>query len=332
MIYLICFFISLTILLFVMANEKAMDLNFILLIVVVAIGNGGYFARAISKNLEEAILANTLTYVIGIFAPMLIFLIISGICQVHIPKVLSVAMYALQILLYLGVCTVGHFDLFYRSVEYHADPAGAYLTKTYGPLHTVYLITLLLYTIAGMAVGIYSLSRKTSVSRVNVDTVIIIDALAVGIYMLERFIQIKMELMPIVFVATLGVMLYLLTKVYTYSIYANQHIFETRMKQNGFIVFDKTLRYMGSNDRAKELFPELSLWELEVKIPGSGGRFNTFLRPDLLSFVSEGASASISTGTYEYKGEKYRYEMGTICAHSGRVRGYTVMIGNEENI
>ena len=149
MIYLVCFCIALVMLLFIVAYEKAIDVNLILLIAVVAVGNGGYYALYSSQNLEEAILSNTMSYVIGIFAPTVLFFIICNICHVFVPKIVSSIMYAVQIVIFLTVSTVGKSDIFYKTVEYSTDGGGAYLIKTYGPMHSVFLVFLLLYTTAG---------------------------------------------------------------------------------------------------------------------------------------------------------------------------------------
>lgn len=150
MIYLVCFCITLSLLLFVVAYEKAIDVNIILLMAVVATGNGGYYALTCSHNLEEAILANNMSYVIAIF-----------------------------------------------------------LT-----------------------------------------------------------ISIAVILIPLI-------------KISVFSLHSNQNLLEYKLNKIGYIAFDKRLKFMGCNDYAKKLFPELETWELEKKIPAGGAKFNTFLRQPL---------------------------------------------------
>ena len=73
MLYLVCFLVSVLIFLWSVAINENMKINQILLIIITVIGNGGYYTLASSTCLETAILANKLTYLIGIFVPMLIF-------------------------------------------------------------------------------------------------------------------------------------------------------------------------------------------------------------------------------------------------------------------
>lgn len=65
----------------------------------------------------------------------------------------------------------------------------------------------------------------------------------------------------------------------------NKDIIASKMEGTAYIVFSKKLAYMGYNEYAGILFPELLEWELEKKIPGNGGRFNTFLRQSFMKYV-----------------------------------------------
>jgi len=315
-------------LLVAVANEEAMDRSIIFFMVAVAIGNGGYYALGVSQNLSEAILASKIIYVIGVFAPMSVFAIICNICKVRIPKWANMCMYTLQMVLFLFVCTIGRNTYFYKTVEFHMAPSGSYLTKTYGPMHTVYLITLMLYTIAGAMVGLISLNRKSVVSRTNVYAMVFADALAVGLYLIERVAKLEMELMPICFTILMCIMIVPLIYIYTYSTYTYRRSFEEQLSNRGFIVVSRNLKYMGCNEYGMALFPELAEWEFGKKLPGNGGRFNTFLRQPLLNFSKLNVKNAKRRGTYEYKGEVYQYELSCLCKDGWWIQGYIIQISN----
>lgn len=69
MVYLFCFLAVLAMLLFLMGYGKSVNVYTVILTAVIAIGNGGYYALAMSTNLQEALLANKLTYIVAVFAP-----------------------------------------------------------------------------------------------------------------------------------------------------------------------------------------------------------------------------------------------------------------------
>ncbi len=331
MIYLVCFCITLSLLLFVVAYEKAIDVNIILLMAVVATGNGGYYALTCSHNLEEAILANNMSYVIAIFAPLILFLIICNICRVNIPKLASSIMYGIQIVVYLCACTAGKSDLFYRNVQFYKNGSMAYLVKEYGPLHTLYLVFFVLYTVAGIIVAIYSYNRRTVVSHINIDIILFMDLLVVGVYFIERFIFLHIELIPIFLTVSIAVILIPLIKISVFSLHSNQNLLEYKLNKIGYIAFDKRLKFMGCNDYAKVLFPELETWELEKKIPSGGGKFNTFLRQPLMKCVESITSKEKAESAYEFRGQKFFYEIMPIYISGQLLIGYMILVSNADS-
>ena len=104
--YLISFLIAIIILLFMITYGEGYSINQILLAVVIVIGNGGYFALSVSEDLSHAILSTQLTYTIGLFAPMILFVNITEIYKIRVPSWLLCCMYAFQFALYLCTATI----------------------------------------------------------------------------------------------------------------------------------------------------------------------------------------------------------------------------------
>ncbi|MBE5910652.1 histidine kinase N-terminal 7TM domain-containing protein [Pseudobutyrivibrio sp.] len=328
-IYFGCFCITLLVLLFLLAYGRTVSVDIVLLSVVIAVSNGGFFALSKASNLEEAILANNITYGIGLFSPILVLLVICNICRIAFPNILKAVLIGVQILIYFCVCTTGHLTIFYQSIELHFGEAGSYVTKTYGPVHDLYLLSVLVYTASGIVVVIYALNKRTAlVSRRNLDMILFTDILTVGLYLLERLLHLKYEMMPLVSTFSIIIISSIVIRVYFFSVYYNQNMFEDEIIKNGYIMFDKNLRYMGANNTARQLYPELNSWELEKKIPGNGGRFNTFLRQSLMKYVQEGKIEATKGKTYEYKGELYCYDIGVLLRKGSSIRGYYIKVSN----
>lgn len=325
MYYLACFIASLLIPLWAIAINEDLKINQILLIVITAIGDGGYYALVSSNCLEKAILANKLTYFIGIFAPMLLFFNICEICKIKIRHSLVVFLYTVQMILYLSVCTIGKYDIFYKTVEFHKSSEGAYLTKTYGPAHGIYLATLFLYFAMAIGVSVYSFDKKNKVSFKNIDILMLVSVLIVGMYMLERVMHLKIELMPFIFTIGLIAILVPVTKISRYSIEENRGIIKEKMERTAYIVFTKKLLYMGCNEYAGVLFPELSEWELEKKIPGNGGRFNTFLRQTFMKYVEMNQEQPMKGKPFFIKDRSYHYVVKRLYSRKKHM-GYVIEV------
>ena len=133
----------------------------------------------------------------------------------------------------------------------------------------------------------------------------------------------KMELMPFVFEVAAVLLMIPITKLNTFSLTGHNELIRSRLEKEGYIFIDKKLRFMGCNDRAYEFFPELKEWELEKKLPGKGGRFNTYLRQPLYKYIEQEEDELLG-GMFELKDEKLIYRIGIIRNRSGVKQGYII--------
>lgn len=298
-----------------------------MMIVVAIAGNGGYYALANSTCLEKAILANNLTYLIGIFCPMFLFYNVCEICQFELPHRLVSTIYVVQMLLYLSVCTTGKYEIFYKTVEFNMDDKGVYLTKIYGPMHTVYLITLFAFIAATAGVLLYSSKKRNIVSIKNVDSIVFVIITVVSTYVLQRLLHLTVELLPFAFTLGNVVILYIITKLRNYSVDGSKEIIDEKLKNSGFIVFTKALYYMGCNKTAAELFPELETWKLERKIPGNGGKFNTFLRQPLTQYIHSNLKEAKKGKPFVIRGKTFGFSIRCLNSRKRHI-GYMIEIIN----
>lgn len=327
-IYFVCFLISIIILIIAFERGENYSPSQVLFMMVMALGNGGYFAMALSKNLEEAILANKLTYVIGIFSPMLLFFVICEICGIEIRRSFRMILLSFQVLLYLSVCSIEMLPIFYKNAAYNTIDGIAYLTKTYGPLHNFYIVSLAAYLVATIVVVASSLRHKNRVSAKDIDTIIILESLTIACYVLERISSLTLELLPIADTITLIFLFITITKLQTYSIMGNRKLISRKISSSGYMVFDNKLRYMGCNEFAARFFPELTDWEREKKIPGSGGRFNTFIRQQFMAYTAGDGSSEEVGKPFEIHGQRFICTYDSIRNRGGRKKGYIIEVSD----
>ena len=329
MIYFICFCIILILLAIMITYGRNMDINAVLAVISIAVGNGGCYALSVSENLHEAVLANKLIYVMGAFAPMLAFLIICNACKINVPGWVSAVLYVLQTFIYITVLNIGDMDIFYTSVEYHTGPFGAYLAKTYGFMHTLFVVMVILYTLATLIVALISLNRSNTVSRLNVYILLIAYVFVAGTYIVERLVDMKMEMLSVSFTVAVSVMMAPLFRIYRYSTANIWGLYARELQNTGYIFFDNNLRFMGYNDVAARFYPELTGWEIDRRIPGNGGRFNTFLRQPLMEYIKSELTQQSADSMYEYDGRTYRYKIGPLDSQTDKKIGYVIWIYDE---
>ena len=81
----------------------------------------------------------------------------------------------------------------------------------------------------------------------------------------------------------------------------------------------------------RSFFPSLRSGNLK-KIPGNGGRFNTFLRQPLLNFARPDGQAEPVNKTFEYKDRIYSYEISAVRSGSKRITGYFIQVSDVTDV
>ena len=325
MLYLICFIISILIFLWLIYQSDKLNINQILLVIITVVSNGGHYSLVTSTTLEKALLANKLIYLPAIFSPMLFFFNICELCRIRLPRWLVAALYTIQLILYLSVLTIGKLSIFYKTVQFNMDENGVYLTKTYGPMHTLYIITMFAYLAAGIGVALYFCNKRNRISQLNIDLIVFSIFAVVCTYFIQRLLHLKIEILPFVFTAGVIVFLALIIKMNRFYVENNAEILAQKFDKSGYIVFSRKLHFMGCNNTAQKLFPELLQWKIEKNIPGNGGRFNTFLRQPLLNYIASDSELPLKGKPFDIKDACYGFTIMNLKNKNKNI-GYVIEI------
>lgn len=276
-LYLICVLMALGMLLWSMVFDLRKSTTQFISILIVVASNLGFYFISVSNNLEEAILAQKIAYIGGIFLPAFYFLWMMEICHVKLSRFVSSAIITVQCMLYGFVCTIGNTDLFYRSISISVKHGITVLDKEYGPIHSLHLMTMYMYLIAAFIVAIYSLAKRKSVDKGGLLTMVIISMIAVIAYGVEMCLRIDYEIMPITFVVLLMGALIPAYDSSVFTVYENVDVIEEQLNQVGFLTFSKRMIYKGCDTFAAEVFPELSEYSLGRRIKNCSSSLNNVI-------------------------------------------------------
>ena len=168
--------------------------DYVLFFMACLISNLGYLALAVSRTLPEAVLANKLTYLGGIFLPFFMLQTIAGFCSTKLPKFLTTLLFAYSCVVFILVCTIGYSSIYYRKMALGEFMNVRYLWKTYGPAHILFPI--LLYTEIALAVIIVLRSIRKQKNVALRTTVMLLWGLLFSIlaYVIERTFKLPVEL------------------------------------------------------------------------------------------------------------------------------------------
>lgn len=255
--------------LYLLSWHKHYDVHVTLIFMLVPIAILGNVLTVRSTTLGEAILANKVTYLGGTFLILIITLSILNLCQINIPQWGKIAMFAMSTFVYLMVLTVGDRPWFYRSCEFTLDDgAGRLVNKVYGPFHTMFAVIVMLYFAIGIAAMVYSFLRKKSVPNKIIVLLFIPEMVAIfAFYGGRELITDRIELVPLAYVFAQIMYLIIIHQVCLYDITDTGIDTIVQTGDKGFISFDFKRRYLGCNETALSIFPELADVKVDRVLP-----------------------------------------------------------------
>ena len=240
--------------------HKHFDVNTTILTVLVPIINLGFTLMGNAKIIEEALIALRLTYLGGCFLLVSAMFLIFNICGIELKPWMRAVFLTVSSAIYLSTLTIGRTDIFYKGIPELASWGGAsYITnKSYGFMHTVFYVMVGVYYAITIAVIVYSFFRKKQVPRTILMLVVLSVSIAMFGFFGSRYITDKIEVLPVTY--NLGMIVYLIMASRLRLYDASDSVTDALVQKGdtGFVSFDSKMRYLGSNETAKKMFPELN--------------------------------------------------------------------------
>ena len=238
--------------------HKHFDVNFTMIFTLVPVSCVGYLLFSLSKSLEGCVRSTQIIYIGGCFLPLFILMSIFDLCGVVLKKWQRSLLFALCALMYASVLTIGLNGCFYKNVSFYiAGRHTPVLVKEYGLMHTLFYVLLILLFMTGIAVIVYSLLRKKQVPRTVIGLLVIPDVICMlSFFAGRRFIS-SVEFVPSGYVLAEIVFLLIAYRVNLYDV--SDTVIDSLMHEQkvGYVSFDFRFRYLGSNETAKQIAPDL---------------------------------------------------------------------------
>lgn len=181
-----------------MMKEK--DGWFVLLFLSVLVVNIGYFTLSVSHELQEALLANRISYLGSVFLPMAMLMILLNVTRVPYPKWIVGMLVGLALVVFLIAASPGYLDVYYREVTLEHINGVAVLQKVYGPLHRIYLFYLLGYFAVMVAIVVGAVTKGRLESGVYSTILVIAVFVNIGVWLLEQLVKIDFECLSVSYI------------------------------------------------------------------------------------------------------------------------------------
>ncbi len=179
---------------------KKKETWFTVLFSSVAVVNAGYFCLASSKTLEEALLANRISYLGSVFLPFSMLMIMLGLVKIEYKKWVSWILLFVGAVVFVIAASPGYLDIYYKEVSLITIGGASALDKVYGPLHFVYLFYLLFYFSAMIGVAVYAAIKRKMDSTAQIIVLISAFSVNIGVWFIEQIVKIDFELLSVSYI------------------------------------------------------------------------------------------------------------------------------------
>ena len=179
---------------------KKKDLWFLLLFSMIAIVNLGYLALSFSVTLEEALLANRISYLGSVFLPFSMLFIILNVCKYRYKKWLPVFLSAVSTVMFFIAASPGYSDIYYKDVTLNHVNGVTVLDKVYGSWHSVYLFYLVLYFSVMIFCTAYATFKRKNSNTHHVIILIIAVTVNIGVWLIEQLVKIDFEILSVSYI------------------------------------------------------------------------------------------------------------------------------------
>ena len=166
----------------------------------VAVVNAGYFCLASSKTLEEALLANRISYLGSAFLPLSMLMIMLDLVKIKYKKWIPWILIFIGTVVFVIAASPGYLDIYYKEVSIVTIGGASALDKIYGPLHFVYLLYLLSYLVAMIGVAVYAAIKRKMDSTARIIVLISAFSVNIGVWFIEQIVKIDFELLSVSYI------------------------------------------------------------------------------------------------------------------------------------
>ena len=242
---------------YVMIWRKHFDLNLTVIFILVPIVNLGYYLYANSADKYAAMNAYKIIYIGSCFLPFFVTMSVLNLCEIEVPRPLRFFAFLINTTLYVFVLTVGKTPYFLKSLTVHHNVFGTEVKKEYGPVHTAFLVVIILYVAIEIVAIVYSGIRKSQISNTILRRLFFPVIVTLFGYLGNKLIGTKIEVVPFTYVFAQIMYISIARRMSLYKV--SDMVVDSMVQtgETGFISVDFDHHYLGSNETAHEILPGL---------------------------------------------------------------------------
>ncbi len=269
-VYLAAFFFSLvTLVIYYEINSNKVNKNYLMMFMTTLISNFGYASSVYANTLEGAMAGNLISYVGSIFTILFMLVVVVDMCGKRFFFTLRVALLLCAVVISVVVASTTETNLFFKMSEIGTLYGLTVINHQNGPFMFFYIGYLSVINIAAFVVVIHSIFTKKRVSRRTLYMLLSMLIFGTLAFIIPLSLGIDINFMPYTYIIMEILFIAFSLRVNTYDLQMNLiNVYKTRGGY-GYIAFDNKGHFLGCDDFAIQLFPQLDTIPIDFSIPSS---------------------------------------------------------------
>ena len=303
--------------------RKHFDVHLTLVFALVPITNMAFLLQKQAQTTDAALIATRFTYVGGCFLQLIIMLTVFHFCGIRLRSWLRIAILLLCSAVFLSVQTIGRSPLFYTRAALEQVGGETVFVKEYGVMHTVFYIMNALFFFVSVAAIVYTLLRKSQVSRKILLLLLFPDILCFASFFGGRLVFPGIELIPAAYLVAQVCYICIAFRLSLYNVSDTAAQAMAQTNDSCFITFDPHLNYLGSNETARRLLPQLNNLIIDLPLDRSRAMQDKLL-PWLMQYRDHPEDTEANRHFETFGGKIYLFSVASITVRN-RLKGYEII-------
>ena len=306
--------------------KKHDDVHITLFFTLAPMNNLGYLLLSTAQTLNAALDAIKITY-ISCYVQLIIVLAIFSLCRIEVKRRVKLSFMVLTTLVFLSTLTIGHTTWFYKAAELDKVNGMTVVHKVYGPLHSVLYGVIILFFIIGIAAIVYSRLHRRQISRRLLNLLFLPQFVCVVSFFGSRMLFADIEVLPAAYCFAQLVYLLIVRRINLYDV--TDIVIDSMIQSGdtGFITFDSRFNYLGCNDTARKILPQLGNLAVDLSLK-EDPEMEKMILPWLKQYVEDPDNAEANGHFLEKDDRIYLFTVGELPGKASR-RGYRIVITDD---
>ena len=259
----ICILSILMLILLIRVGHRQNITDYLVIFGLIMISCVGYYIVSCAETLETAIVGQQIIYLGGVFIPVFLLFGTMKLCKIKVPKFFAGLLFIWCMAILCLIFTIENNDLYYTKMFLIEDYGMTYLEVEYGAFHILYIAFLAFNMIAMAGIIFYAMIKKRNISYKVTSTLLTAEVITISLYFIRIIMHDTFEWFTVAYIFDEILILILIKRICMYDVSESVAKALDENSSYGYIVLDKDLRYLSSNDMAEEYLSEIKTLKVD---------------------------------------------------------------------